>query len=47
MNLRLGMKQKLVIILKINLISNGDKLLIYFPKCGKKYSKTVKVIAQI
>ena len=30
-----------------NLISNGDKLSVQFPKFGKKYSKKIKVIAQI
>ena len=37
MSLKLEMKWRLVIILAINLISNGDKLLIQFPKLGKKY----------
>ena len=47
MSLKLGMKWRLVIILTINLISNGEKLSIQFPKLGKKYSKKVKVIGQI
>ena len=33
--------------LAINLISNGGKLSIQFPELGRKYSKKIKVIAQI
>ena len=41
------MNRRLVLILTISFISNGDKLSIHFPKLGEIYSKKVKVIAQI
>ena len=47
LSLKRGMKRGLVIILVVNLISNGGNLSIQFPKLGKKYSKKIKVIAQI
>ena len=47
LSLKRGTKWRLVIILTINLILNGGKLSIQFPKLGKQYSKKVKVIAQM
>ena len=44
MSLKSGMKQRLGIILTINLISNRDRLSIQFLKLRKKYSKKFKVI---
>ena len=47
MSLKPEMKGRLVLALMFNLISNRHRLSIQFPKLGKKYSKKVKVIAQI
>ena len=47
MNLEREMIQRLVMNLALNLISNGDKLSVQFPKLGKKHSKKITVIVQI
>ena len=39
MNLKRGMNQKLIMNSAINLITNGDKLSVQFPKLGKKVLK--------
>ena len=36
-SLKLGMKWRLVIILTINLVLNGEKLSTQFPKFGRKF----------
>ena len=47
MNLEREMIQRLVMNLALNLMSNGDKLSVQFPKLGKKHSKKITVIVQI